>query len=116
MLQLVDAPGASSHHLDGGVLVGQVVGALHRVERVSFGRVGHALGVIAERGVDAPLGGDGVAARGVHLAEDGDVHAGRPRLDGGAQAGQAGADHDELVMDHVAPALQLTHAQRAQIP
>ena len=54
--------GLGAEHLD-GVLVAQVVAALDRVEGVVFPGV-----VLVDGGVDAALGGVGVAADGVDLA------------------------------------------------
>ena len=80
------------------------------------GAVVATLRVVGQRRVDAALGGAGVAARRMHLAQDGDVDAGRPRLDGGAQPGQAAADDDELMMTCLRGHAQLTQTQSAQIP
>ena len=103
VVHLEDDARSVAGHLDGGVLVGQVVRALDGVEGVLLGRVVVALGVVGESRVDAALGGAGVAAAGVDLAEDRHVDAGRLGLDGGAQPGQAAADDDELMMDHAVP-------------
>ncbi len=52
----------AAHHLD-GVLIGEIVAALDRVERVRFPGV-----ALADRGVDAALRGVGMAADRMHLA------------------------------------------------
>ena len=52
---------------------------------------------VAERGADAALGGDGVAAGGEHLGDAGGFEAGGPHAEGGAQTGAAGTDHDHII-------------------
>ena len=79
------------------VLVSEVVGALHRVERVLLGIV---LGGIAERRVDTALRRARVAADRVDLRHHRDVRAGVVGLDSRAHACAAGAD-DNDVMDRV---------------
>ncbi len=79
VVHLEDDAGGVPGHLDGGVLVGQVVAALDRVERVLLGRVVVGVGVVGERRVDAALRGARVAAAGVDLA-DGSPRRCRPRL------------------------------------
>ena len=115
VVHLEDDAGGVAGHLDGGVLVGQVVRALDGVEGVLLGRVVVALGVVGERRVDAALRGARVAAAGVDLAEDRHVDAGRLGLDGGAEPREAAADDDELMVRHAGP-LSSTQTQRAQMP
>ena len=88
VLQVVDRlDGLAAHDLD-GVLVGQVVAALDGVEHVPLPVV---LLEVAERRADAALGGAGVRAGRVELAEDGDVGL-AGHLHGGHQARAAGPD------------------------
>jgi hypothetical protein len=84
----------AAEHLD-RVLVAEVVGALDGVERVDLGVV---LRGIPESRVDAPLGGAGMAAHGVDLRDDRHVSALIERLDRGAHAGAAGANHEHVVL------------------
>ena len=94
VLELVDvARRLGAHDLD-RVLVAQVVRALDGVERVDLGAV---LGGVAERGVDAALGGAGVGARRMQLRDDRDVGAGALGFDGSAHAGKARTDHHNVV-------------------
>ena len=86
-------PRLGAHILD-GVLVAQVIAALDGVEGVVF----PAVAAVGQGGVDAPLGGVGVAADGVNLADDG--HVG-PALMGGqrrSHAGEAGPDYQNIVL------------------
>ena len=92
-LELVDVARRLAREDLDRVLVAEVVRALDRVERV---RLGVVVGLVAERRVDAPLRGAGVAARRVELRDDGDAGAGVVRLDRGAHAGAAGADDEHV--------------------
>ena len=103
VVHLEDDPGSVLGHLDGGVLVGQVVRALDRVEGVLLGRVVVTVRMVGKRRVDAALRGAGVAAAGVDLAEDRHVQAVRLGLHGGAEPREPAADHDELMMRHALP-------------
>ena len=103
VVHLEDDARSVAGHLDGGVLVGQVVAALDGVEGVLLGRVVVAVGVVGERRVDAALRGAGVTAAGVDLAEDRHVQAGRLGLHGGAEPREPAADHDELMVWHALP-------------
>ena len=84
----------AAHDLD-RVLVAQVVRALDGVERV---RLPGVLGV--QRRVDAALGRVGVRADGVDLGDDADGCAGLRRGEGGALAGEAGSDDEDVVLGH----------------
>ncbi len=91
------------HRLDGlagqdlgRVLVDQVVATLDGVEHVPLPVV---LLEVPEGGTDAALGGAGVGAGGIELGQDRGVHAGLGELDGGPQAGAAGADDQRVVVD-----------------
>ncbi len=101
MVHLVDHPDGVLGHLHDGVLVAQIVAAFHRVEGVLLPGVVHAARVVGQRRVDAALRGAGVAAGRMDLREDGHVDAGHLGLDGRAQAGQAPAHDDHVMMDHV---------------
>ena len=80
----------------GGVLVDEVVAALHRVEHVPLPVV---LLEVAEGGTHAALGGAGVGAGRVELGQDARRDAGLGQLEGGPQAGAAGADDEGVVID-----------------
>ena len=92
-LELVDVARRLAREDLDRVLVAEVVRALDGVEGV---RLGVVVGLVAERRVDAPLRGAGVAARRVELRDDGDAGAGVVRLDRGAHAGAAGADDEHV--------------------
>ena len=77
------------------VLVAEVVGALDRVEGV---RLPGVAGV--ERGVDPALGGVGVRADRVDLADDPDRYAFLGGGEGGALAGEAGTDYENVMGWH----------------
>src|SRR5215211_6085192 len=95
VLELVDvAGGLVAEDLD-RVLVAEVVRALYAVEGVLFGVV---LGCVAERRVDAALGGSGVAPHRVDLRDHRDVRAGVERLDRRAHSGTAGTDDEDVVL------------------
>ena len=85
MLELDDRRDRLAHHVFDGVLVAQPVRPLDGVVHVPAPII---LAHVAERGADAALGGDGVAAGREQLAEA-----------GGAQAllRHAAADHDDVV-------------------
>jgi hypothetical protein len=51
---------------------------------------------VAESGADTALGGAGVGAGGIELGQDGGVDAFAGQLEGGPQAGAAGADDDRI--------------------
>ena len=80
------------------VLVGQVVAASDRVERVEVQIV-----VLSHDGCRAALGRDGVAAHGIDFGDDGDVQTGIGfrRGDGGAQARRATAYEKHVVNRYV---------------
>ena len=94
LLELVDVAGCLvAEDLD-RVLVPEVVGALHGVERVLLGIV---LRGVAERGVDAPLGRARVASHRVDLRQQGDVRTRVERFDRRAHPGAAGSDDHDIV-------------------
>src|SRR3990170_4205687 len=82
----------AAHVLD-RVLVAEVIAALHRVVHVPVPVVRRH---VAERGVDAALGGDRVRARGKHLRDHGHVRLGLGELQRRAQPGAADADHQAI--------------------
>ena len=83
-----------AHDLD-GVLVGQVVGALDRVEGMRLPAV-----VLLERRVDAPLRGVGVRADGVDLADDAHRNALFGRGERGPLSREARPDHQDVMVRH----------------
>ena len=91
VLELVDGLQRLVDEALDDVLVGQVVAALDGVEHVGFQRV---LGHVGQGGGDAALRPARVRARRVDLADHGGGQAALGHLQGGAQAGQAGADDD----------------------
>ena len=82
-----------AHELD-GVLVAEPVRALDGVVHVPAPVV---LAHVAERGADAALRGDRVAARREELGDAGGGQARFGQPERGAQAGAAGADDDDVV-------------------
>ncbi len=90
LLQLEDGGGGLAAHVVDGVLVAEPVGALDGVVHVPAPVV---LGHVAEGGVDAALGGDGVGAGGEQLGDAGCFEAGFGQAHGGAETGAAGADY-----------------------
>jgi hypothetical protein len=73
---------------------------------------------VAERGVDAALGGDRVASRGEELGNAGRVEASLGQAEGGTQTGAAGTDDERIVlMVLVQPKVNsLCPSDTAQIP
>jgi hypothetical protein len=79
-----------------GVLVAEVIGRLGGLVGVLLPRTA----VLADAGaVDAALCGVGVRADGVDLRDHGDVGAHLLSADCGAHAGEAGADHEYVVLE-----------------
>ena len=99
VLQLDDvAGGLLAQDLD-GVLIAQVVAALHGIEGVGLPGV-----PFREGGVDAALGGVGVAAHGVDFGEHRYVCARALGLDGRPQARHPRPDYQYIVLkDHLWP-------------
>ena len=85
--------GLAAHVLD-RVLVAEPVRALDRVVHVPAPVVRPH---IAERGADAALRRDGVAARREDLGDAGRGEPGLGHAERGAQAGAAGADDDDVI-------------------
>ncbi len=98
VLELVDVARSLTREDLDRVLVAEVVGALHGVERVTLGTV---VGRIPERGVDAALRRSRVGAGRMQLRDHHDVGTGVVRRDSGAHAGAAGTHHQDVVLrDH----------------
>ena len=89
-------PGVQLRHAP----VVQVLAAAHRVGEVHLPVV--AIVVVAHRRGHAALGHHRVGLAEQRLADEPDRHAGAAGLDGGAQAGAAGADHQHVVARYVA--------------
>ena len=94
VLELVDVAGRLGREDLDRVLVSQVVGALHGVERVLLRAV---LGGVAERRVDAAFRGARMTPRGVQFRDDADVRTCVESLDGGTHAGTSSPDHHDVV-------------------
>ena len=94
MLELDDRRACLAAHVLDRVLVAQPVRALDGVVHVPAPVV---LAHVAERGADAALRGDRVAAGGEHLGDAGGLQALLGQAEGGPQAGTAGADDDDVV-------------------
>ncbi len=112
VLELVDVVGRLvAEDLD-RVLVAEVVRAFDGVEGVLFGIV---LRRVAERRVDAALGGSRVAPDGMDLRDQRDIGACVVRLDGRAHARAAGSDDQHIVLGlHVSETTRCTpHQERA---
>ncbi len=117
VLQLVDGVYRLPAHDLHRVLVGQVIGALDRVEHVPFPLV---LFQVAQGRADPPLGGPGVGTGRIQLGENGDLGTASPSgglsptgLQGRHQAGAA-RPHDDAVegVDHQEPFVR----KRGQAP
>ncbi len=98
VLELDDVAGRLLREELDRVLVADVVGALDRVVRVGLGAV---FGGVAERRVDAALGGSGVGTSRVDLRDHRDVGARVECLDRGAHPCATGPDNEHVVLrDH----------------
>ena len=94
MFQLVDRRDRLAAHVFDGVLVAQPVRPFDGVVHVPAPVV---LAHVAERGADAALRRDGVAAGRKHLGDAGGLQTGGAHAERRAQAGSAGADDDHVV-------------------
>jgi hypothetical protein len=94
MLELDNRGHRLADHIFDGVLVAQPVRPLDGVVHVPAPVI---LAHIAERGGDAALGRDGVAAGREDLGDDGGLQPGFDHADGRAQTGAAGADDDDII-------------------
>jgi hypothetical protein len=93
VLELVDRLRRLAGEVLHGVGVAEPVGALDGVVEVPLPAVGAH---VPEAGGDAALGGDGVGAGREDLGDAGGLQALLGHAQGGAQAGAAGADHDDV--------------------
>ena len=93
MLEFVDRFRRIAAEIFDGVLIAQPVRTLDGVVHVPAPVV---LAHIAERGGDAALRRDRVAARRKHLGDAGGLEASRCAFQRGAQSGAAGADDDDI--------------------
>ena len=89
--------GGTAHNLD-GVLVTEEVAALDGIVGVVF----PVVATVGKSGVDAALGGVGMAPHGMHFADDSGVGALCPGRDGRAHTGKAGANHKDIMLQHIA--------------
>ena len=114
VLELDDFLGRLDAHVLDGVLVSQVVGALHGVEHVGVDRV---LGA-PKRGVDAALGRVRVAAHRVHLAHHRHVGARPMRGDCGPHSREPRPHNQNVVVCHksVLTCLGVLRWQQLTIP
>ena len=94
VLQFDDGRGRLLAHQLDGVLVAEPVGTLDRVIHVPAPVIGPH---VAQRGADAALRGDRVAARRKQLADAGRGQAGLGQTERRAQPGAAGPDDDHIV-------------------
>ena len=103
VFQLVNRRDGRAAHVFDGVLIAQPVRPFHGVVHVPAPVV---LAHVAERGADAALRRDGVAAGGEHLGDAGGGQPGRADAEGGAQPRPAGAHHHHVigVVDHLVSA------------
>ena len=95
VFQFVHRRNGLAAHVFDGVLVAEPVGALDGVVHVPLPLV---LGHVAERRANPALGGDGVGTGGKDLGQAGGLQAFGHGAEGGAQAGAAGADNDNIVI------------------
>jgi hypothetical protein len=95
VLQLDDGGGGFAGHVVDGVLVTEPVGPLDGIVHVPPPVV---LVHVAERGVDAALGGDRMTPRWEELGDTGCVETGLGKTEGGAQTGATGSDNDCVVL------------------
>ena len=93
MLEFDDRVDRLAAHIGDRVLVAEPVRTPDRIEHVPAPIV---LFHIAERGADAALRGDRMAARRKDLGDAGRVQAGRDHAEGGSQSGAAGAEYDDV--------------------
>ena len=94
MFQFDDRGGRLLAHEFDGVLIAEPVRALDGVVHVPPPIIGAH---VAERGGDAALRSNGVAARGKHLGQAGGGESGLGQSESGAQPRTAGADHHHIV-------------------
>ena len=111
VLELDDVLGRlAAHHLD-GVLVGEIIAALDRIEGMRLPAVG-----LADGSVDAPLGRAGMAANRMHFGDDGNIGAEACRLKGGAHPRKPGAHYDNVVIGNHEGVVSLKGAATFRTP
>lgn len=94
VLELDNGGGSLAGHVVNGVLVTEPVGALDGIVHVPSPVV---LVHVAERGVDATLGGDGVGSGREELGDASRVEAGLSQTEGGTEARATGAYDEGIV-------------------
>ena len=92
VLELDDVVGGFAAHGLDGVLVAEVVAALDGVVGVLLPGV-----VVAERGVDAALCGDGMASKRIDLAQKGNVDAGARHFEGSAHSRETRSYYEDVM-------------------
>ena len=103
VLHLVDDRRRLLAHDLRGVLIGQVIAPLDRVEGVLLPGVVAAVGVVGQRRVDAALGGDGMGAGRIDLGNESHVEP-VAQTDSRPKPRQTAADDEDIVLNHYADA------------
>ncbi len=103
VLHLVDDRRRLLAHDLRGILVGQIIASLDRVEGVLFPGVVPAVGVVGEGRVDAALGGDGMGAGRIDLGNESHVEL-VAETDSRPKPRQTAADDEDIVLKHYADA------------
>ena len=104
VLHLIDdRRGLAAHDLR-GILIGQIIAPLDRVEGVLLPGVVPAVGVVGERRVDAALGGDGVGTGRVDLGDKPHIET-VAKPDGSPKTRETAADNENIVLNHSYEAL-----------
>ncbi len=94
VLELDNGGGSLTGHVVNGILVTEPVGALDGIVHVPSPVV---LVHVAERGVDATLGGDGVGSGREELGDTGSVESSLGQAKGGTETGATGAYDEGIV-------------------
>ena len=103
VLHLVDDRGRLLAHDLRGVLVGQIIASLDRVEGVLLPGIVPAVGVVGQGRVDAALRGDGMGAGRVDLGDQSHVEP-VAQTDSRPKPRQTAADDEDIVLNHYADA------------
>ncbi len=93
MLEFDDGIDRLAAHIGDGILVAEPIRASDGIEHVPAPVV---LFDVAERGADAALRRDSMAACWKHLGHTGRIQAGRDHAERCSQSGPAGAEHDDV--------------------